>query len=91
MSTYHLTVEINSTYEGMIASVPPEHLPCADSDPQRLLQRLLALAARLSPKQLTTSKRGPKTGRPNAGYVSDSIASSHVSTDRVIKGAGKRR
>jgi len=64
-------------------------LPCAQADLQHLLQRLLVLAARLRPKQLVTSKRGPKTGRANAGYVSGCVARSHVSTDLVIKGATK--
>lgn len=91
VSTYHLTVEIASTYESMLLILPTEHLPCADDDPQRLLQRLLLLAARLSPRQLATSKRGPKTGRANTGYVSASIARSHVSTGRVLKESGERR
>lgn len=85
VSTYHLAVEIASTYESMLLILAAEHLPCADDDPQRLLQRLLLLASRLGPRQLTTSKRGPKTGRTNAGDVSGSIARSHVSTARVLK------
>ncbi len=91
VSTYHLTVEIVSTYESMSLVLPPEHLPCADDDPLRLLQRLLLLASRLSPRQLATSKRGPKTTSANEGYVSGSIARSHVSTKRVIRELGKRR
>ncbi|MCD9008252.1 IS4 family transposase, partial [Luteimonas sp. XNQY3] len=88
---YHLTVEIASTYESMLLILPAEHLPCADDDPQRLLQRLLLLATGLSPRQLTTSKRGPKTSLTSAGYVSGSIARSHVSTRRVLKEAAERR
>jgi len=91
VSTYHLTVEIASTYESMRVILPAEHLPRADDDPPRLLQRLLSLARRLNPKQLATSKRGPKTRRTNAGYVSNSVASSHVATGRVIKASDKRR
>jgi len=90
VSTYHLTVEITSGYEGMITLVPPKHLPCADDDPARLMQRLLHLAARLKPKQLATSKRAPKPAVPK-GYVDGSTARSHVSTDRVLKAAVKRR
>lgn len=91
VSTYHLTVEIVSSYESMIMLLPSEHLPCADDDPQHLLQRLLKLASRLSPKQLATSKRGPKNSRANAGYVDGTVARSHVSTARLIAETGKRR
>jgi IS4 transposase len=91
VSTYHLAVEISSMYESMAVIVPPEHWPRADDDPQRLLQRLLRLAAGLNPKQLATSKRGPKNTCANVGYVSDSIARSHVSTARIIREAGRRR
>jgi hypothetical protein len=49
VSTYHLTVKIVRSYGGMVALVPPEHLPVANDDPQSWLQRLLRLASRLSP------------------------------------------
>lgn len=90
VSTYHLTVEITSTYEAMMLTLPPEYLPCADDDPGRLLQRLLLLATRLSPRQLATSKRASKSSAPK-GYVQGHIARSHVSTDRVLKDAAQRR
>ncbi|MGJ7575118.1 hypothetical protein ACSFBX_31680 [Variovorax sp. RB2P76] len=44
VSTYHLTVEIASTYESMCIFPPAEHLPCAQGDPPHLLQRPLSLA-----------------------------------------------
>lgn len=47
-------------------------------------QRLLRLVSRLSLRQLTSSKRGPKPTTPK-GHVTGSIARSHVATDRVIK------
>lgn len=65
VSTCHLTVEIASQYEGMMAVLPPEHLPRADDDPAQLL---LHLAARLKPRQLATSKRAPKPAVAK-GYV----------------------
>lgn len=89
VSTYHLTVEIASNYEGMITLVPPQQLPCADDDPQQFLQRLLRLAQRLKPRQLATSKRAPKSAAAK-GYVHGSIARSHVATHRVLKAAAKR-
>lgn len=90
VSTYHLTVEIASTYEAMMLTLPAEHLPRADDDPGKLLQRLLLLASRLSPKQLATSKRAPRSSAPK-GYVNGHVARSHVSTDRVLKAVAQRR
>jgi len=90
VSTYHLAVDITSDYGSMLRLLPSEHLPCADDDPRRLAERLLRLASRMSPKQLATSKRKPKTAHAK-GYVDGSIARSHLSTDRVLKqAAGKR-
>ena len=90
VSTYHLAVEITGDYEAMVRILPPEHLPRADDDPQQLLQRLLALAHRLSPRQLATSKRAPKPATAK-GYVHGSIARSHMATHRLLKGTTKRR
>lgn len=90
ISTYHLAVEICSTYEAMMFTLPAEYLPCADDDPGQLLQRLLLLATRLNPRQLATSKRAPKSAAPK-GYVDGSTARSHVSTDRVLRAAAQRR
>ncbi|TQM99456.1 hypothetical protein BDD18_4116 [Acidovorax temperans] len=85
VSTFHLTVEINSGYEAMALALPPEHLPqVGDVQPCQLMERLLLLAARLKPRQLTTSKRAPKPQVPK-GFVDGSLARSHVATARVIK------
>lgn len=87
VSTYHLSVQIKSGYEGMLIAVPAEHWPSAASqDPQALAQALLRLAQRILPKQVATSKRGPKTIQPK-GYVDARVASAHVSTARLIKQA----
>ena len=91
VSTYHLGLEVASSYGSMLVLVPNEHLPCADGDPQRLLEQLLRLASGLSPKQLATSKRGPKKSRANEGYVDGATARAHVSTARLIAEKGKRR
>lgn len=90
VSTYHLAVDIASDYGPMLRMLPPEHWPRADDDPRQLLERLLRLASRMSPKQLATSKRKPKTDQAT-GYVDGSIARSHVSTARVLKQAAGRR
>lgn len=90
VSTYHLAVEITADYEAMVRLLPAEQLPRAQGDPQQLLRRLLELAKCLSPKQLATSKRAPKTTALK-GYVDGAIARSHVATDRVLKAATKRR
>lgn len=85
VSTFHLTVEINSGYEAMALALPPEHLPQVDGlAPCQLMERLLLLAARLKPRQLATSKRAPKPKAPK-GFVDGGIARSHVATARVIK------
>ena len=87
VSTYHLSVQVKSGYEGMLIAVPAEHWPSAASqDPQALAQTLLRLAQRILPKQVATSKRGPKTIQPK-GYVDARVASAHVSTARLIKQA----
>jgi len=90
VSTYHLAVDITSDYGPMLHLLPPEHLPRADDDPRLLLERLLMLASRMSPWQLATSKRKPKTAQAK-GYVDGSIARAHVSTARVLKRAAGRR
>ena len=90
VSTYHLAQHIKSGYEGLIIALPPEHWPrvSEDDDPKALLKRLLRLARHIPPKQLATSKRGPKIGN-GKGYVDGKTARSHVSTDRVLKGAAR--
>ena len=90
VSTYHLAVDIASDYGTMLRIVPPERLPRADDAPHLLLDRLLLLASRMSPRQLATSKRKPKPTQAK-GYVDASIARAHVSTARVLQqAAGKR-
>ena len=90
VSTYHLAVDITSDYGPMLRMLPPEQLPRATGDPGQLVERLLLLASRLSPKQLATSKRKPKSPQTK-GYVDGSIARSHVSTARVLKQASGKR
>lgn len=85
VSTFHLTVEINSGYEAMALALPPEHLPqVGELAPCQLMQRLLGLAARLKPRQLATSKRAPKPKVPK-GFVDGALARSQVATARVIR------
>jgi len=71
----------------MLIAVPAEYWPAAaEHTAQTLAQTLLRLARRILPKQVATSKRGPKLDKPK-GYVDGSIARSHVSTARVLKQA----
>lgn len=90
VSTYHLAVDIASDYGSMLRLLPSEQLPRADDDPQQLAQRLLRLGRCMSPKQLATSKRKPKSAQAK-GYVNGSIARAHVSTARVLKQAAQKR
>lgn len=91
VSTYHLAEHVKSGYEGMLIAAPAE---CwcglaAQAEPS-LAERLLRLARRILPKQVATSKRGPKLDKPK-GYVDASIARSHVSTARVLAQARRAR
>lgn len=91
VSTYHLAEHVKSGYEGMLIALPAEHWPrAAEQNPQALAERLLHLARRILPKQVATSKRGPKVDKPK-GYVDGSIARSHVSTARVLQQARAAR
>lgn len=91
VSTYHLVEHIKSGYEGMLIALPSEHWPrAADSSAIWLARRLLELARRIRPSQVSTSKRAPKPDKPK-GFVESSIARSHVSTASVLKNARAAR
>jgi hypothetical protein len=66
VSTYHLAVEIASTYEAMMLTLPAEHLPRADDDPGKLLQRLLLLALCSAPNSWPPASVRPSPLRPKA-------------------------
>ena len=83
VSTYHLALHIRSGYEGMLIALPPEQWPSYDGDPTSLADRLLRLARNIDPRQVATSKRGPKITKPK-GYVDGALARAHVSTARVL-------
>lgn len=83
VSTYHLALEIGRGYESLRMLLPSEHLPSAQDEPE-LLPRLLRLAHRLKPKQLATSKRGPKKPKDSPGYVDAKEARKQLSTARLI-------
>ena len=91
VSSYHLAEHIKSGYEGMLIALPSEYWPSAqDSSPRELAQRLLRLARRILPRQVATSKRGPKIDKPK-GYVDRATARAHVSTARVLAEARGQR
>ena len=90
VSHFHLAQQVRSTYQGLLIAVPPEHWPSGPpGDPASLAERLLALARRISPRQVATSKRklGPKIPK---GYVDDKTARTHVATARVLAQARTR-
>ena len=65
VSTYHLAQHVRSAYEGLLIAVPPAHWSnWAPHDTDQVVQRLLALARRIVPRQVATSKRGPKIEKP---------------------------
>jgi IS4 transposase len=86
VSSYHLALHIRSSYEGMLIALPPDQWPSYDGDPTTLAERLLRLARNIDPRQVATSKRGPKVAKPRK-YVNGAIARAHVSTARVLANA----
>lgn len=89
--TYHLAQHVRGAYEGLLIAVPPAHWPrWVPQDTDQVVQRLLALARRIIPRQVATSKRGPKIEKPK-GWVAQAKARAHVSTARVLKAATEQR
>ena len=90
VSTYHLALQVRSSYEGLLIAVPPERWPpWHEADPSRLIERLLCLARHIEPRQVATSKRKPKPKTPQ-GYVDGKTARAHVATARVLAQARTR-
>jgi len=89
VSSYHLALHIRSGYEGMLIALPPEQWRSYDGDPTGLAERLLQLARNIDPRQVATSKRGPKIAAPKE-YVDSAVARAHVSTARVLAQARTR-
>ena len=84
VSCFHLAVQVRGGYEGLLIALPPDYWPHWDAaDPAGLAQHLLRLARTLNPRQVATSKRGPKTAKPK-GYVDGKTARKHVSTARLL-------
>jgi hypothetical protein len=84
VSCFHLAVQVRGGYEGLLIALPPEHWPrWNDADPAGLAQHLLRLARNINPRQVATSKRGPKTAKPK-GYVDGKTARAHVATARLL-------
>jgi len=83
VSTYHLALHVRSSYEGMLIALPPEQWRSSNGDPAALADRLLQLARNVDPRQVATSKRGPKVAKPK-GYVDGAVARAQVSTARVL-------
>jgi len=90
VSTYHLAQHVRGAYEGLIIAVPPAYWPNTPQDTAQVVQRLLALARRIIPRQVATSKRGPKIEKPK-GWVTGDKARAHISTARVLKAAMEQR
>ena len=83
VSAFHLALHIRSGYEGMLIALPPEQWPACNGAPTALADRLLQLARNIDPRQVATSRRGPKIPKPK-GYVDGAVARAHVSTARVL-------
>ena len=91
VSTYHLAQHVRGAYAGLLIAVPPAHWPnWAPQETDQVVRRLLALARRILPRQVATSKRGPKIENPK-GWVAGDKARANVSTARVLKAAMEQR
>lgn len=87
VSTFHLATHVRSDYKGMLIAVPWEYWnKAAHHSTQTLIDKLLQLARQVLPRQVATSKRGPKLDK-RKGYDDGTTARSHVSTARVLKQA----
>jgi IS4 transposase len=90
VSIYHLAQHVRSGYEGLLIAMPPDHWPSwQQTDPVQMASRLLALARRINPRQVATSKRKPKLKTPK-GYVDGATARAHVATARLLAQAKTR-
>jgi IS4 transposase len=87
-STFHLTVQVRSGFEGMQIALPSDFLLLLSTS-ETLAQRLLALARIIKPKQVAKSVRGPKIAKPKE-WLEGKAANAHVSTDRVLKAQKKK-
>ncbi len=84
VSCFHLAQQVRGGYEGLLIALPPEHWPHWNgADPAGLAQHLLRLARNINPRQIATSKRGPKIAKPK-GYVDGKTARAHVATARLL-------
>lgn len=91
VSTYHLAQHVRGAYVGLLIAVPSAHWSnWAPQDTNQVVPRLLALARRIIPRQVATSKRGPKIEKPK-GWVEAAKARAHVSTARMLKAATDQR
>lgn len=61
VSTYHLAQHVRGAYVGLLIAVPSAHWSnWAPQDTNQVVPRLLALARRIIPRQVATSKHGPQ-------------------------------
>jgi IS4 transposase len=91
VSTYHLALQIRSSYEGMLIALPAEQWPSYDeAEPAAVAERLTRLARNIVPRQVAASPRRPKPAA-RKGYVDAAVARAHVATARVLAQAKAKR
>jgi hypothetical protein len=84
VSCFHLAQQVRGGYGGLLIALPPEHWPrWSEADPAGLAQHLLRLARQINPRQVASSKRGPKAAKPR-GCVDGKTARAHVATARLL-------
>lgn len=87
MSMYYICEECAHVYRGMMIAIPPDYWRerYAALTPSQMARELLRLARNASPSRYAKSKRGPKKKKRKQSKW----RRPHVSTYRVLSGAGK--
>ena len=84
LSTYYIAMEIKANYAGMLIALAASVWQRYESlSATGLTKLLLALSAKIDPRQFRSYPRGPKVVKKK-GYVSKQAAQRHVATARVL-------
>ena len=84
LSSYYIAMEIKANYAGMLIALAASVWQRYESlSATGLAKLLLALSAKVDPRQFRSYPRGPKVVKKK-GYVSKQAAQRHVATARVL-------
>ncbi len=84
LSSYYIATEIKANYAGMLIAVSASVWRRYESlSANALAKLLLAISAKVDPRQFRSYPRGPKVVKKK-GYVSKQAVQKHVATARVL-------